>query len=139
MNLLQAKPLQIVLTLVAVLSIGAFAAGCGSDDGDDSAPAETTAPAADTQPAPPDEAGVTVDVSAVNNTFDPAEVTVAAGEAVRWTNADTVAHDVTSEDGTLAGLIPDAGSEFSHTFSDPGTYAYTCTLHPGMDGTVIVE
>ena len=26
---------------------------------------------------------------------------------------------------------------FEHGFDSPGTYTYVCTLHPGMDGTVI--
>jgi plastocyanin len=31
-----------------------------------------------------------------------------------------------------------AGSSFSHTFEDPGTYDYFCMVHPWMIGTVIV-
>ncbi|MBI1279898.1 MAG: hypothetical protein GC179_17355 [Anaerolineaceae bacterium] len=31
------------------------------------------------------------------------------------------------------------GDKFTLTFNDPGVYAYTCHIHPGMNGVVIVE
>jgi plastocyanin len=31
-----------------------------------------------------------------------------------------------------------AQGTFEHTSDAPGTYSYVCTLHQGMDGTVIV-
>jgi plastocyanin len=31
------------------------------------------------------------------------------------------------------------GSTFEMTFATPGTYAYHCTPHPSMTGTVVVE
>jgi plastocyanin len=31
------------------------------------------------------------------------------------------------------------GQSFSMTFSEPGVYPFTCNIHPGMNGTVIVE
>ena len=44
----------------------------------------------------------------------------------------------------LEGLVGDGfesdtqlDGTFEHGFDSPGTYTYVCTLHPGMDGTVI--
>ena len=31
------------------------------------------------------------------------------------------------------------GETFSHTFEQVGTFAYTCRIHPSMNGTVIVQ
>ena len=43
--------------------------------------------------------------------------------------------------GTLetfsSGSLP-AGAQFSHTFTNSGSFAYHCTIHSGMTGTVVV-
>jgi plastocyanin len=41
------------------------------------------------------------------------------------------------ESGSPGGI--DGGSTFSHIFKKPGTYAYVCSVHPGMEGTVKVK
>ncbi len=75
--------------------------------------------------------------------FSPAQITVPAGTTVRWVNNDTVnAHTTTStvqggqDSWDSHGLA--ANQAFSQTFMTPGTYPYHCTIHPGMNGTVIV-
>jgi amicyanin len=67
-------------------------------------------------------------------------VTIAAGQAVRWTNADPIEHTVTFDGGVEAGspVIPPSGS-YTHRFDKPGTYTYHCTPHPFMKGVVIVR
>ena len=74
--------------------------------------------------------------------FSPAIVTIAAGTAVVWeVRKDTEQHTVTPlESGSFAGsgqLF--AGDDYTARFTDPGRYAYVCSLHPFMTGTVIVE
>lgn len=43
--------------------------------------------------------------------------------------------------GTLetfsSGNLP-AGAQFSHTFTNTGSFGYRCTIHSGMNGTVVV-
>jgi plastocyanin len=54
-----------------------------------------------------------------------------------WTNNDTVLHDVVG-----SGIESDylqKGEKFSYTFEEEGTYPYICTIHPWMEGEVIVE
>jgi amicyanin len=67
-------------------------------------------------------------------------VTIAAGQAVRWTNADPIEHTVTFDGGAEAGspVIPANGS-YVHRFDKPGTYTYHCTPHPFMTGVVVVK
>jgi len=36
-------------------------------------------------------------------------------------------------------LFPGSSHTFTATFQNPGTYAYTCTLHPWMEGKVVVK
>lgn len=72
--------------------------------------------------------------------FEPQVIEVPAGMAVTWTNSDNFTHTVRllpDDQGVLGTLEP--GQSIEHTFSDPGTYRYDCSLHPdAMDGTVIV-
>jgi plastocyanin len=90
--------------------------------------------------------GVTVEVSAVDNTFRPETIQVAAGTEVVWTNDGRTAHDIVpADDGEDFGVADDdfaPGDEYSFRFTEPGTYAYYCSLHgsatAGMTGTVEV-
>lgn len=68
--------------------------------------------------------------------FEPAAVEVEAGTTVTWRFSDGIPHDVTSD---LFKSEAKSEGTFTHTFEEPGTYSYTCTLHPGMDGQVIVN
>ncbi len=101
----------------------------------------TTTPEANaTQPANP---AAETEIDMVNNAFQPQQITVTAGTTVTWKNQDSVAHTVTSGPRDApSGLFDSgqiaAGGTFSFTFTDPGTYEYYCTVHPGMDGTVTV-
>ncbi len=67
-------------------------------------------------------------------------VTISAGQAVRWVNADPLEHTVTFAEGGPAssGLIPADGS-FVVQLDRPGTYAYHCLPHPFMKGVVVVR
>ena len=63
---------------------------------------------------------------------------------VRWENADTAAHTVTSgavnegHDGLFdSGLFP-PGQAFQYQFTEIGTYDYFCLVHPWMTGVVTV-
>jgi len=72
-------------------------------------------------------------------TFAPSPIKVAAGTTVTWTNTGISTHTVTADDGTSfdSGAIQ-RGDEWSFTFSKAGTFAYHCTFHNWMKGTVVV-
>jgi plastocyanin len=68
--------------------------------------------------------------------FEPASLTVEAGATVTWVWEGGAPHNVVGE----GFENPDQSSgTFRHTFEQPGTYAYECTIHPGMEGTIVVE
>jgi plastocyanin len=94
-----------------------------------SAPAETAAPAA------------TVEVKIDNFSFGPATLTVAPGTTVTWTNRDDIPHTVVSTDDPKAfkSKVLDTDEKFSYTFTKAGTFAYFCSVHPKMTGTVVVK
>ncbi len=80
-------------------------------------------------------AGTTVDMEGM--CFLPAVLAVEPGTTVRFTNYDDVAHVVVGTGwGTTSPVAPGEGVE--QRFPDPGTYAYSCYLHPGMNGAIAV-
>ena len=109
--------------------------------------------------------GVDGDVGMTAVAFEPATITVDAGEEVVWYNNSARAHSITAYEG---GIPEDAdyfatgdydseaaardawdgmhgaitnGQRYAHTFEVPGTYNYFCTPHErgGMVGQVVVE
>jgi plastocyanin len=65
-------------------------------------------------------------------------ITISAGQAVRWTNTDPIAHTITFDNGESSPLIPQDGG-YARRFDQPGTYTYHCTPHPYMKGVVVVK
>ncbi len=73
-----------------------------------------------------------------NFAFDPAQVSVKQGQTVEWVNDDTVSHSI--KFGSFSSQTLASGASFTHTFSEaPGDYAYSCGIHPSMQGTVTVS
>lgn len=78
-----------------------------------------------------------------NHLYAPSVVQVPVGSTVRWTFNDRgangadepVEHNVVG-DGWASPVLTEGVYEY--TFTTPGTYRYTCTLHRYMDGVVIV-
>lgn len=106
---------------VAVAGLALVAAGCST---------ETDQGTGD----PVEQAEVRI----VGFTFEPPDVSVLVGGTVTWTNEDTATHTVTSDDQRFdsGGMAP--GDSYEHAFDTPGVFAYRCTIHPSMNGTVTV-
>jgi plastocyanin len=45
---------------------------------------------------------------------------------------------VTADTNSFASGNLQPGGSFSFTFTRPGTYAYHCSIHPSMHGSVVV-
>ncbi|MCH8832738.1 MAG: PEFG-CTERM sorting domain-containing protein [Thaumarchaeota archaeon] len=79
-----------------------------------------------------------------NECFLPYEVSINVGDTVTWVNDDTAAHTATGgsasdgPSGVFDSSLVLAGSSFSFTFNEAGTYEYFCMVHPWMAGVVIV-
>src|SRR5262249_49609321 len=73
-----------------------------------------------------------------NTAYSPNPLTINAGTAVTWTNKDSTTHTATSDTGVFSGTVGPNG-QFSFTFPNKGTFAYHCTLHPNMVGSVVVQ
>ena len=88
---------------------------------------------------PPTAFAAVLHVTIVDYAFVPALITVRPGDAVVWTNTDTVPHTVAALDGSFgSGALP-PGGRFRQVFSHPGRFTYRCGIHPEMQGTVVVS
>ncbi|HVX05636.1 MAG TPA: cupredoxin family copper-binding protein [Rhodanobacteraceae bacterium] len=72
--------------------------------------------------------------------FQPMQRVVPAGSTVTWTNHDEEPHVVTSTGGQFkSSPALDTDDRYSAVFTRPGTYAYYCSIHPQMTGTIVVK
>ena len=118
------------MPLVAVMACGG---GGNSNSGSSNNPTSPNPPVT-TPPAPQATDKVTVE----NNQFTPADIQVSPGTTVTWTwGAGASTHNVTFSDGVTSN--DRASGSYTRTFAAAGTFPYSCTLHPGMSGTVTVK
>ena len=80
----------------------------------------------------------------IDKCYIPSKITVEKGSSVTWINEDSAFHSVTSgvydePTGLFDSGYMDPYQTFSYVFDTSGTYDYYCTLHPWMEGQVIVE
>ncbi len=64
---------------------------------------------------------------------------IAVGTTIEWKNEDPVPHTVTADDNSFDSGPIENGQVWRYTFTRPGTYAFHCTPHPFMTGTVVVK
>jgi plastocyanin len=104
------------------------------------APSTGTAPSTGIVPSLPAASAASSSnaVSIKDIAFNPATITVKAGDKVTWTNNDGLAHTVTLDDNSVDSGILTPGATFNNTFTAAGTFAYHCKIHPPMHGTVTV-
>jgi plastocyanin len=78
-------------------------------------------------------------VSIQNFAFVPPNLAVVSGTTITWTNKDNEQHTVSSDDGhSFESSAFGQGRTFQSTAGAPGTYTYTCRIHPFMHGTLTV-
>ena len=135
--------MRVLRVSIGVGAVLFFALACGGGGTATNAPATgstATLPADGELPVTcgaPTTANQT-NVSIANLAYDPASVTVAPGAIVQWTNNDSTAHTVTFDNTPDCSRV-EAGQSTGATFNAAGTYAYHCTIHPSMKGTVVVQ
>lgn len=71
--------------------------------------------------------------------FGPDTLNVKQGSSVTFTNNDSAPHTATADDGSFDTGNLNQGDSKSVSFSAPGTIAYTCSIHPFMHGTIVVQ
>lgn len=119
--LLAAAPLVLTLGWVAA---GTVLAGGGCHG------------APESEARPSEAAATTVKIDGC--TFAPTVARVPAGTEVRFINASQAFHDIVGRDRAWGTDGLDVGREFRYTFDDEGLYPFSCSLHPGMAGVIVV-
>jgi plastocyanin len=115
-----------MLVVCAALALAGCGGGDSSGDGGSS-------------PAPA-SSGNTVTIDMKNIQFSPKDVTVKAGQTVKWVNQDTVDHDVKADSGaSFKSDLFGKGESFEWKADKAGTVSYVCTVHPGMTGKLTVQ
>jgi plastocyanin len=118
--------MRILLSLTAALAL--IACSSGSYSGGVTGPPQVQAPV------------ITTNVDVKNIAFSPHAIQVAPGATVQFTNDDGIAHNITFTSTSIAGATDFSTGTRSVVMPDtPGTYAYHCTIHPTMTGTVLVQ
>lgn len=107
---------------------------------------------------------ITIPFGAGNPNFDtptqewflPSVMTIHSGDTITWINNDTEIHNIVSgkgitrfqfvttnnlgkSDGLFSSDSVKPGKSWSYTFSNPGTYHYFCSIHPWMNGAIVVN
>jgi plastocyanin len=146
------------LPVLIACSALVLAAGCGSSNNSSSSASssanstakttrtsgglkpDTTPKYASPEPSSPVQSG-TVQVAYRNIAIDPDTVKVKVGSTIKWTNYDSVEHNVTSEGGPQKFASKDFGENGTYELkaNKPGVIHYECTIHPAsMNGTIEV-
>jgi plastocyanin len=93
----------------------------------------------DSNPSGPDSGGGTRVTASAANVFSPSVLDITVGTTVTWVFGP-VDHTVTfaAVAGAPASIDLSHNKSVSRTFTTAGTFAYVCTVHPGMAGQVRV-
>jgi plastocyanin len=82
----------------------------------------------------------TLDINITGFKFVKSNLLVPQGAKVRWTNNDSVNHQIVSDtSGVFSSAVLKPGDTFVTTFNDLGTFSYHCSIHPSMTGTIDVK
>jgi plastocyanin len=129
----QHRRLSLGLVSAATIAVCAMAVSCGDATNDSAAPFVGSSTAVGVVATDP------MAVALVDFAFVPEMLTVPVGSSIVWTNNDSVAHSVRTNDGSFAEQAMKPGATATATFAKAGSYAYICGVHPFMTGTVVVQ
>ena len=133
------RPRRSRLLLVAAASSLLLSTACASSSGGG---------------ADEDASGDGVPVGTALLAFDPKEVRITKGQTVTWVGGDNITHVLVegeykvgdnglrteeTDDKAFNLRLTKKDQKVSHTYDKPGTFTYYCTIHKGMNGTVVVS
>jgi plastocyanin len=137
------RPARSRLLLAAAGVLTLSLTGCGGSSASSSTQSSSTKTTAD---------GVSVNTALL--AFDPATATIKKGQTVTWVGGDDITHVLVegtykvgsdklrteqTDDKAFDLRLRKKGQQVSHTYDQAGTFTYYCTIHHGMNGTVVVS
>ena len=121
---------KMLLILIVIIIVGGAYFMMKKTSGSPQTPTEKTP----TQQTP---ANASNTINIKDFAFSPETITVKVGDKVTWINEDTATHNIKSETFNSPGI--DQGGKYEFTFTNKGTFNYSCGIHPSMQGKVVVE
>jgi plastocyanin len=79
------------------------------------------------------------EIAIKNFRFEPAQLSVARGDTVVFSNTDFVPHTATARDSTWDSKSIDGSTTWSFVPTVAGRHEYLCTFHPTMRATIVVR
>lgn len=79
------------------------------------------------------------EIDIASSGYSPIDVTITAGQSIRFTNIDSEKHTVTGDDLSWGSGTMQAGGVFIKTFRDAGTYTFFDSYDSSNTGAVYVE
>jgi len=126
------------LFCAAMCLVAALATACGGSDKSTQAPETGTATATASPTSGPAAAGAATITIASMSFGDP--ITVSPGAQITIKNDDSAEHSVTSDTAGKFDVEVEGKEQGTLTApTEPGEYAFHCTYHPSMHGTLIVK
>jgi len=141
----------LLLMIVALVLAPLLVAGCTSTSNPSPSPSPATvnvtttsatssaSPTARTSTTSPSASLGAQTITISGFSFQPSALTIQRGASVTWRNDASVAHQIVSNTGAFSSSVLNPGDSYAHQFSQPGTYAYHCGIHPFMTGTITVQ
>ncbi|WP_220443937.1 cupredoxin domain-containing protein [Pararhodobacter zhoushanensis] len=80
----------------------------------------------------------THDIAIEGMAYSPAEITIARGDSITFTNNDSMPHTATFRSAGMDTGRLSQGQTATLTFANAGTFDYFCAVHPSMRARVIV-
>lgn len=128
---------------IAVLGLAApmVLMGCGSTTTTSSGTSTTSSEATTTTTG---LANAGASVAITEFAYTEPEITIKANQAVSWTNKGSAKHTVSADKGQTVDFksptLAPGDPAFVQTFSQPGEYAYFCSIHgkDKMSGKIVV-
>ena len=80
----------------------------------------------------------TVNLSIKDYKYNPSPIKVKKGTTLVWTNEDVAKHTVSADSGKWESELLAQGQSYTRVFDTVGSFAYHCSPHPYMKGSVEV-
>lgn len=123
-------------TLAAAFAMTLLLAACGGDETDGGNGGTTTE--TETETPTESEGGGGPDLTVVDFSFSPADLTVSDGDTITVANIGDTSHTFTTEDGSIDETVA-PGEEIEVTIEGVDSQDFHCRFHSQMTGTLTVE
>jgi plastocyanin len=131
------RDVRLAVGLTAVLGM-VFAAGCGGSSSSPTTPTPVTGGTGGGGAAA--DVTITIVGMAGAQSFSPSPGSMNAGQTVAWKNGDSVTHTATADGGAFdTGPIAPGAVSAPIKMANAGSFAYHCSIHPSMVGTLQVN